>query len=160
MTKLWDDEGFSLTEIMIVVAIIAILAIIAIPKFWNFAYKSKMSEATSNIATIRTALFGYIAANDIFMECGPSPPDPAGTDGIARPWVEALNSFGEKGFEEIGFQPDGAVRYQYEVPIATTKRFVVIARADLDNDGVQCVFTLDNAALRYSKPVRAPANEY
>ncbi|MFC1719344.1 prepilin-type N-terminal cleavage/methylation domain-containing protein, partial [Candidatus Poribacteria bacterium] len=98
MAKPQQNEGFSLTELMIVVAIIAILAAIAIPRFWNFAYKSKMSEATSNIATIRTAQFGYFAANDIFMECGPSPPNPAGTDGIPRPWAETLNSFGQKGF--------------------------------------------------------------
>ncbi len=160
MAKLQQDEGFSLTEIMVVVAIIAILAVIAIPRFWNFAYKSKMSEATSNLATIRTAQFSFISANDTFMECGPSPPDPAGTDGLARPWAETLNSFGEKGFEAIGFEPDGAIRYQYEVPIATTKRFVATAEADLDNDGVPCVFTLDNGAIGYSKPVRAPANEF
>ncbi|MFC1715784.1 type IV pilin protein [Candidatus Poribacteria bacterium] len=158
--RLRDDSGFSLMELMIVLTVMVILTAVTIAKFTNLALASKMSEATGNLAIIRTAQFSFKAANDMFVECGPSPPDPAGSDGRAYFWAETLNSSGEKGFEMMGFQPDGIVRYQYEVATATGRKFVATAQADLDNDGASCVFTLDNQAARYSKPVRAPAWEF
>lgn len=157
--RLRNDTGFSLVELMIVVAIIAVLAAIAITKFDHFQLTSKTSEATAHLALIRTAQFSYKAENDVFMECGPSPPAPAGTDGSTHVWAETPNSSLENGFEKISFEPDGVVRYQYEVSIAKG-RFVATAIADLDNDGVLCTFTLDNLALGYSKPVRDPVNEF
>ncbi len=159
MIRLRNDTGFSLIELMIVVAIITILAAIAITKLQHFYLTSKMSEATRNLATVRTAQLAYKAENDVFMECGPSPPDPAGTDGRTYTWVETPNGSGENGFKEIGFEPDGVVRYQYEVSVAKDQ-FMATAIADLDDDGVPCTFTLDNKALGYSKPVRDPAGEF
>ena len=160
MFKFQQDRGFSLVEIMIVVAIIAILVSIAVPKFLTFSFKSKMSEATSNLALIRTAQFSYKAENDTFMECGLSPPAPAGSDGKSYPWVEIPNGSGDMGFAEVGFEPDGVIRYQYEVKPATVKQFVAMAESDLDNDGVPCKFTLDNLAPDYSKPDRNPPGEF
>ena len=160
MAKLQNDNGFSLVELMIVVAIIAILVSLAFPKFLTFSFRSKMSEATGNLAMIRTAQFSYKAENDVFMECGLSPPDPAGSDGRTYVWAEVPNGSGIMGFQEIGFEPDGVVRYQYEVTPATNKRFVATAEADLDSDGAKCTFTLDNQAVDYSKPVRNPPSEF
>jgi type IV pilus assembly protein PilA len=40
-----NRKGFTLVELMIVVAIIGILAAIAIPNFLNFRLKAKTSEA-------------------------------------------------------------------------------------------------------------------
>jgi prepilin-type N-terminal cleavage/methylation domain-containing protein len=160
MFKLQQDRGFSLVEIMIVVAIIAILVSIAVPKFLAFSLKSKMSEATSNLALIRRAQISYRAENDTFMECGLSPPAPAGSDGKTYAWVEVPNGAGSMGFEEIGFKPDGVIRYQYEVRPATAIQFVAIAESDLDNDGVPCKFTIDNQDPDYSKPERNPPGEF
>jgi type IV pilus assembly protein PilA len=69
---LTNKKGFTLIELMIVVAIIGILAAIAIPNFLKFQAKSKTSEARTNLGAIftgETSFFGeanhYSNFNDI-----------------------------------------------------------------------------------------------
>jgi type IV pilus assembly protein PilA len=60
------NDGFTLIELMIVVAIIAILAAIAIPNFMNFVIKTKRSEVKYNLAGIYTAQVSYFGENNTF----------------------------------------------------------------------------------------------
>ena len=53
------NKGFTLIELMIVVAIIGILAAIAIPNFLNMRKKSMSSEAKSNLGDLRTMEEAY-----------------------------------------------------------------------------------------------------
>lgn len=48
--------GFTLVEVMIVVAIIAILAAIGVPSLRAYTNKSRVAQATATAASIRTAL--------------------------------------------------------------------------------------------------------
>jgi type IV pilus assembly protein PilA len=66
MMKKKDKKGFTLIELMIVVAIIGILAAIAIPNFLKFQAKSKQSEAKTNLKAIYTAETGYYGENNTY----------------------------------------------------------------------------------------------
>jgi type IV pilus assembly protein PilA len=61
-----NEKGFTLIELMIVVAIIGILAAIAIPNFLRFQAKSKQSEAKTNLGGIFTAEISYFGENSFF----------------------------------------------------------------------------------------------
>ncbi len=60
------NGGFTLIELMIVVAIIAILAAIAIPNFMSFVIKTKRSEAKYNLSGIYTAELSYFGEANSF----------------------------------------------------------------------------------------------
>lgn len=53
------DGGFTLIELMIVVAIIGILAAIAIPNFLRFQARARQSEVTSNLKALFTGFRGF-----------------------------------------------------------------------------------------------------
>lgn len=54
-----QNRGFSLIELMIVVAIISILAAIAVPNYSSYVRKSKVVEATSALMQYRTWMEQY-----------------------------------------------------------------------------------------------------
>ncbi|MGL5039700.1 MAG: pilin [Aeromonas sp.] len=64
------QSGFTLIELMIVVAIVAILAAIALPAYQNYTKKAKMTQLISATAGLKTAVevcaqsFGVINCDD------------------------------------------------------------------------------------------------
>jgi type IV pilus assembly protein PilA len=80
-------KGFTLIELMIVVAIIGILAALAIPNFIKFQARSKQSEAKSNLKGLFTAERSYYQEHDTYTSC----------------------------VRTMGFNPERANRYRYTV---------------------------------------------
>jgi type IV pilus assembly protein PilA len=80
-----NAKGFSLVELMVVVAIIGILAAIAVPNYQRFTAKSKQSEAKSNLSALYSAERAFNAE-----------------------WQQFQGGFGV-----IGYQPTGTLRYNH-----------------------------------------------
>ena len=62
-----SKKGFTLIELMIVVAIIGILAAIAIPNFLKYQAKSKQSEAKVNLKGVFTSETSYFSENNTYV---------------------------------------------------------------------------------------------
>jgi type IV pilus assembly protein PilA len=63
------QQGFTLIELMIVIAIIGILAAIAIPAYQNYTIRSQVTEGLSLAAGWKTAISEYYAQNGSFPSC-------------------------------------------------------------------------------------------
>ena len=64
-----SDEGFTLVELMVVVAIIGILSAIAVPNFKKYQAKSKQSEAKIQLAAVYSTEVGASADYDTYGSC-------------------------------------------------------------------------------------------
>lgn len=60
------QQGFTLVELMIVVAIIGILAAVAVPSYKDYVRRSQLPEATSAMATLRIKFEQYYQDNRNF----------------------------------------------------------------------------------------------
>jgi type IV pilus assembly protein PilA len=60
--------GFTLIELMVVVAIVGVLAAIAIPNFVKFQSRSKQGEAKANLKSLFTAQRSYFQEKDRYVE--------------------------------------------------------------------------------------------
>jgi len=121
--------GFTLIELMIVVAIIGILAAIAIPNFLQYQMKSRQSEAKTNLQAIRTSEISFQAERGCYLGAPAEPvamPVPAANiKSVPAPWgvgvvpvgslvfCQPLGGVFNGTFRDIGFVATGNVQYLY-----------------------------------------------
>lgn len=88
-----NNKGFSLVELMVVVAIIGVLAAIGIPQITKYMARARQAEAKSNLASIYTANKAFFAEYGIY----------------------------DNRFNVIGYRPEGKLRYNVGWAAAGTR---------------------------------------
>lgn len=116
------EDGFSLTELLVVIVVIGVLILLALPQFSSVVTKAKETEAKAMLKHLHTLQQAYYFENDTY------------TTNLAH-----------TGFEQQKLvTEDGTARYKIEVQKANTYEYSATATAivDFDKDGVFNVWTI------------------
>ena len=81
------QAGFTLIELMIVVAIIGILAAVAIPAYQDYVKKAKFANVISAVASIKTSMADCIQTEGALASC-----DTYGELNLVAPTGDAITS--------------------------------------------------------------------
>ena len=123
--QLKGQKGFTLIELMIVVAIIGILAAIAIPNFLTYQLKSRQAEAKTNLQAIKTSEVAFQAERGCYIGLiaeGAAAPAVnvktvpvtwgagLGPTAAGALWCTAVYA---GNFSDVGFKATGNVNYRY-----------------------------------------------
>ncbi len=146
MVRLSRNAGFSLIELMIVVAIIGILAAVAIPAFMANARKAKTSEALLQLNRMAKGAKSYHNLNSRFPQgTAPSLPgaDGGACSGPGKKFAVDPTWSADSTWISLGFQIDEPNLFTYHYTSSDPHVAVAQAVGDLDCDGTHITYRLD-----------------
>ena len=110
--KVRRQAGFTIIELMIVVAILGILAAVALVAYRQYTIRAHNAEATSVLADIRLKQEAYRATFHRYAHIGVWTPDGAtpSSEEMIWPTDTALDTVGGQ-WRQLGVVPDRSIRY-------------------------------------------------
>jgi len=151
-----DKQGFSLIELMIVVAILGVLAALGIPTFTTYVARSKSSEAMTNLNQLFKSAASYYSSDLNGKGMGASVtgsctvedggPEPATPSSRKQQFVGS----GHRSLEALRFKIADFVYFSYGVRGAgetcdhgaNENLYTFYANGDLDDDGELSTFEM------------------
>ncbi|MAL00772.1 MAG: pilin [Alcaligenaceae bacterium] len=132
------QKGFTLIELMIVVAIIGILAAVAIPAYQDYIARSQVAEAFSMSGGMKTAIAEYGQTNGVYPG---SSTDPSNTElAVNGQYADAVVGDGD-GEITITFKAAGDVNANIAGGIIT------LTPPDLTTDPTSLDFACDSSNI-------------